>query len=249
MATREEMSRSFGAAAGVYDAGRPEYPAQAVSWMLEPARTTGGRPRVADVGAGTGKLTRALVAADVEVVAIDPDEAMLEQLRDSVPGVPTFVGTGERLPLPDGALDAVVFGQAWHWVDPIAASAEVGRVLRPGGALGLVWNIRDESVDWVAEMTRIMHGSNAEAMLASGGPEVAPPFDGFESRSWPWVRRVTRASLVDMVHSRSYVITAHADERARIDRELGEVFDRIGAVADAAVEMPYVTTAFRALRP
>jgi SAM-dependent methyltransferase len=189
------------------------------------------------------------VEADVEAVAIDPDAAMLEQLRDSVPGVPTFVGTGERLPLPDAALDAVVFGQAWHWVDSPAASAEVGRVLRPGGVLGLVWNIRDESVDWVAEMTAIMHGSNAEVMLASGGPEVAAPFDGLESRSWPWIRRMTRAELIDMVHSRSYLITAAPAERERVDGELGEVFDRIGAIGDAAIELPYVTTAFRALRP
>ncbi len=248
MASHEEMSRSFGSAAAAYEAGRPEYPAAAVEWMLEPVRS-GGRPRVADVGAGTGKLTRALVATGAEVVAIEPDAVMLERLREASPGVPTAIGTGESLPLPDAELDAVVFGQAWHWVDEPAASAEAGRVLRSGGVLGLVWNIRDESVEWVAEMSRIMHGSNAEMMLAQGGPQVAAPFDTLESRSWAWPRAMTRAQLSDMVASRSYVITADTDERARIDRELVALFDRIGAVDDAVIDLPYVTTAFRARRP
>jgi len=249
MATREEMSRSFGSATGAYETGRPEYPADAVEWMLQPARSEGRSVRVADVGAGTGKLTRALVEAGGQVVAVDPDAAMLEALREAVPGVPTFVGTGEALPLPDEALDAVVFGRAWHWVDPVLASTEVGRVLRPGGVLGLIWNIRDERVDWVAEMTQIMHGSNAEVMLAEGGPEVAQPFDGLESRSWEWSRAMTREMLFDMAHSRSYVITAEPAERERIDRELGAVFDRVGVTGDGVVDLPYVTTAFRAGRP
>lgn len=249
MATREEMSRSFGGATGAYESGRPDYPAEAVEWMLGPVRSAEGGVRVADAGAGTGKLTRALVDAGAEVVAIDPDATMLEALQTAVPGVPTFVGTGESLPLPDAALDAVVFGQAWHWVDPLSASAEVGRVLRPGGVLGLIWNIRDEGGDWVAEMTRIMHGSNAEVMLAEGGPQVAPPFAVLESRSWHWSRAMTRELLFDMAHSRSYVITAEPGERERIERELGELFDRVGATDGATVDLPYVTTAFRALRP
>ena len=114
--------------------------------------------------------------------------------------------------------------------------------------LGLVWNIRDESVAWVAEMTAIMHGSNAEVMLAEGGPTVTAPFGELESRSWRWARPMTREMLFDMAHSRSYVITADPAERARIDRELGAVFDRVGAAGDTVVELPYVTTAFRTLR-
>ena len=150
MASREEMSLSFGAAAGAYESGRPDYPREAVDWMLAPVRAHDRALRVADVGAGTGKLTRTIVEAGAEVVAIDPDPGMLAALREHVHGVPTFVGTGERMPLPDASLDAVLLGQAWHWVDPVAASAEAARVLRAGGVLGLVWNIRDESDPWVA---------------------------------------------------------------------------------------------------
>ena len=89
MASREEMSTSFGSAADVYESGRPEYPRVAVDWLLEPLRSESHGVRVADVGAGTGKLTRTLVEAGAEVVAVDPDPDMLATLRANVHGVPT----------------------------------------------------------------------------------------------------------------------------------------------------------------
>ncbi|MFB7893890.1 class I SAM-dependent methyltransferase [Microbacterium sp. NPDC056044] len=252
MADREEMSLSFGAAAGAYESGRPDYPREAVDWMLAPVREPGRAVRVADVGAGTGKLTRTIVEAGAEVVAIDPDAEMLATLRANVHGVPTFVGTGDRMPLPDASVDAVLLGQAWHWVDPVAASAEAGRTLRGGGALGLVWNIRDESDPWVARLTAAMHGSHAEEMLAGDGPRVAAPFDGLERRSWTWTRTLTRAALLDMVASRSYVITASEVERTAILAAVGTLFDerRITEATGAeVVDLPYVTHAYRAIRP
>ncbi|WP_336501117.1 class I SAM-dependent methyltransferase [Microbacterium paraoxydans] len=243
----DELARSFGAAAGSYEAGRPEYPFEAVAWMLEPMAD--GARRVADVGAGTGKLTRALVAAaDAEVVAIDPDPAMLAALREAVPGVPTFVGTAEELPLPDASVDAVVLGQAWHWVEPVAASAEIGRAVRPGGVLGLVWNLRDERVDWVRRLTDIMHGSNAEIMLAAGDPVVAEPFGSLAQERWEWSRPMTRELLHRMAASRSAVITADEAEKDRIRREMDALFDELGLHGDDEVEVPYVTRAFRAVR-
>ena len=143
--------------------------------MLQPVVGGERSIRVADVGAGTGKLTRAAVELGAEVVAVDPDPKMLAVLRENVHGVPTFVGSAESLPLPDASVDAVLLGQAWHWVEPRAGSAEVGRVLRSGGVLGLVWNIRDESVPWVARMTRIMHGSYAEDGAGAGRSAARRP--------------------------------------------------------------------------
>jgi SAM-dependent methyltransferase len=249
MASNEEMSTSFGSAAGTYESGRPDYPIQAVDWMLQPVVGGERSIRVADVGAGTGKLTRAAVELGAEVVAIDPDAKMLAVLREHVHGVPTFVGSAESLPLPAAGLDAVLLGQAWHWVDPTAASAEVGRVLRSGGVLGLVWNIRDESVEWVRRLTSIMHGSHAEQMLAEGDPPLAPPFVVSESAQWRWSRPMTRESLLAMARSRSYIITATPEDRAAIETGLLELFDEIGAVGDAVVELPYLTRAYRAVRP
>lgn len=252
MASREEMSLSFGAAARAYESGRPDYPRDAVEWMLAPVRQHDRALRVADVGAGTGKLTRTAVESGAEVVAIDPDPGMLAALRTHVHGVPTFVGSAERMPLPDASLDAVLFGQAWHWVDVDAASTEAARVLRSGGVLGLVWNIRDESVPWIAKLGRTMHGSHAEQMLNSGGVRVATPFGGLEERAWRWTRTVVRAGFLDMVASRSYVITAAPDDRARILAGAGELFDRHRRRdEDGAdvVDIPYVTHAYRGIRP
>lgn len=251
MATREEMSRSFGAAAGVYDSGRPDYPAEAVAWMLERIRDppVGSRHKVVDVGAGTGKLTAVVARLGADVVAVDPDAEMLAVLAGALPDVAVLVGTAEQLPLPDSDVDAVVLGQAWHWVDPTAGSLEVGRVLRRGGVLGLIWNTRDDRVPWVARLTEILHPSAAEAMIADGRPTIGAPFGEVETRAWEWSRPMTRAKLRDMVYSRSYVITAEEAERARIERELDQLLDEIGAVGDAVVELPYVADAYRTLRP
>ncbi|GAA5197386.1 class I SAM-dependent methyltransferase [Microbacterium jejuense] len=255
MASREEMSLSFGAAAGAYESGRPDYPREAVDWMLEPVRQHDRALRVADVGAGTGKLTRTIVEAGAEVVAVEPDPEMLATLRENVHGVPTFVGTAERMPLPDASVDAVLLGQAWHWVDVGPASAEVARVLRAGGVLGLVWNIRDESDPWVARLTAAMHGSHAEEMLAGDGPRVAAPFEGLEERRWQWTRMLTKPALLDMVASRSYIITATEAERTEILANVTGLFDeRVrteGARAESGVEtisLPYATRAYRAIR-
>ncbi|MCK2036215.1 class I SAM-dependent methyltransferase [Microbacterium sp. SSW1-49] len=243
----DERATSFGAQAGSYEVGRPEYPFDAVAWMLE--RMPEGSRRIADVGAGTGKLTRALVAApEAEVVALDPDPAMLAALREAIPGVPTFVGSAERLPLADASLDAVVLGQAWHWVEPAAGSVEIGRVVRSGGVLGLIWNIRDEREGWVRRMTEIMHGSAAEEMLAAGDPVIDAPFGPLQQELWEWTRPMTRAQLHSMATSRSYVITASADEKDRIRRDMDALFDELGLDDAGVIELPYVTRAFRAVR-
>ncbi|WP_285136949.1 class I SAM-dependent methyltransferase [Microbacterium sp. lyk4-40-TSB-66] len=248
--TDREKSTSFGQAAAAYESGRPGYPAEAVAWLLEPVRERGRALRVADVGAGTGKLTRTIVESGADVVAVDPDADMLAALRENVRGVPTFAGTAERLPLPDAALDAVLMGQAWHWVDVGPASREVARVLRSGGVLGLIWNIRDDSVDWVRRFTAAMGGSNAEALLASTGPRVADPFGGLEHEEWRWERRLTRDQLSDLVVSRSDVITADPATRARVDAAIEEVVASLPDLADGgSVALPYVTHAFRARRP
>ena len=243
----EDMATSFGAQAGDYEAGRPEYPFEAVAWMLE--RMPADSRRVADVGAGTGKLTRVLThAPDAEVFAVDPDPEMLAALRGAVPGVPTFVGSAERLPLPDASVDAVVLGQAWHWVDPVAGSTEIGRAVRSGGVLGLIWNIRDDRVEWVRRLTEVMHGSHAEIMLAEGDPVVTAPFGPLDQERWEWVRPVTRDVLHRMAASRSYIITAPDEEKTRIRGELDALFDELDLHGDATIDLPYVTRAYRAVR-
>ncbi|MGM1017587.1 MAG: class I SAM-dependent methyltransferase [Actinomycetota bacterium] len=244
-----DRATSFGTEAGNYEAGRPEYPFDAVAWMLE--QMPAGSHRIADVGAGTGKLTRVLdQAPGAEVVAVDPDPGMLAALRDAVPGIPTFRGSAERMPLPDASVDAAVLGQAWHWVEPVAASAELGRVVRSGGVLGLIWNIRDERTEWVRRLTEIMHSSPAENMVngpGTSGPIIAAPFGEIEAERWEWIRPMTRKQMRQMVLSRSYLIAAPDEERAEILRRIDQLVDELG-IADGTIDLPYVTHAFRSVR-
>ena len=238
---RDLHARSFDHAADVYDAARPAYPAEAVSWLLD-----GVTGAVLDLGAGTGKLTRSLVQRGLQVSAVDPSAEMLRVLHEASPDVDVRLGSGERIPLPDDSADAVVCGQAWHWVDPIAAVPEVARVLRPGGRLGLVWNFRDDSVDWVRELGLLMH--TAEAYL--GGetePVVGAPFGELERHEVRWVQPMTVDGLLDLARSRSYFITKDADAQAAVIASLRRLAaEHPALVGRTVIELPYLTQAYRA---
>lgn len=237
---KADQAASFDRAAGVYERARPGYPDDAVDWLLEAG------PQVAlDLGAGTGKLTRALVGRVPEVIAVDPSPNMLTELSRALPQVATHVGTGEEIPLSDDSVDAVVAGQAWHWVDPARAEPEVRRVLRPGGTLGLIWNVRDESVPWVARLTEIIKGSAAERFVAerSGLPTGLGHLESF---AVTWSRPFDRQGLLDLVASRSYLITAPDEKREAVLAEVSDLLDTHPDLADAATwALPYRTEAFR----
>ena len=142
---------SFGAAAVAYAEHRPDYAQAAVRWALEPAPG----PRVLDLGAGTGKLTATLVALGAEVIAVEPDPAMLTELRCALPTVRALPGSAEAVPLPDASVDAVLAGHALHWFDMDVAGPEIARVLVRGGILAGLWNVIDNRVDWVAGLQRV----------------------------------------------------------------------------------------------
>jgi SAM-dependent methyltransferase len=241
---RKQRAASFGVAAGIYERARPAYPDEAVDWLLPP-----GARQVLDVGAGTGKLTRALTARGLAVTAVEPSDGMRGELARVLPGVTVLAGTAEDIPLGAGAADAELLAQAWHWVEPGRAVPEVARVLKPGGRLGLVWNIRDERVDWVAELTRIIH-TDSYTDNGSEAPVVGPPFGPVERLDVEWSMPVTADRLVDLVASRSYMITmdpAGRDERLRQVRELVATHPDIGGAAE--FPLPYVTRCSRADLP
>lgn len=237
----QQQALSFGDFAAEYERGRPSYPAAAVDWVLPP-----GCRRVADVGAGTGKLTRLLRARGLAVTAIDPSDGMREQLARQVPDVPALPGTAERIPLPDGSVDAVLMAQAWHWADPALALPEAARVLVPGGWLGLLWNVRDEQVPWVAELGRVMHGHGEDHYA----PPLGPPFRPPERLTVRWVSNLTPDALLDMVASRSHVNIRPPRARAAL---LGEVRRLLATHPDLAgatdIPLPYLTRCTRARLP
>jgi SAM-dependent methyltransferase len=239
-----DQAQSFGAVADVYEHGRPGYPDEAARWLVPD-----GAARVVDLGAGTGKFTRTLLALAAEVVAVEPDPGMRAQLTRSVPGVAVLDGTGEAIPLEDASADAVTVAQAWHWMDPAIASAEIARVLRPGGVLGLVWNIRDERVPWVGALSRILARPEAHVVEART-PRIAAPFGVVEQHVVPWVNEQDRDSFLAMVSSRSYVITMDPGDRAALLAEVEELLDRTPELAGRdTVSVPYLTYCHRAVRP
>jgi ubiquinone/menaquinone biosynthesis C-methylase UbiE len=237
---KARQAASFDQAAEVYERARPEYPAEAVDWLIPDGAKT-----VLDLGAGTGKLTRALVARGLGVTAVDPSPRMLEQLTASLPGATVREGTAEDIPLPDASVDAVLVAQAWHWVDQDVALPSVARVLKPGGTLALVWNLRDERVDWVKALTGAMHIANAEEFLAGDGIRN----DGFgeiETAVFEWSREFTRPQLVELLRSRSYYITAEPAEQQRLEAAVIRLLDtHPDLVGRDSWTMPYVTQCFR----
>ena len=148
---RQLFASSFGAAATAYAEHRPDYAQAAVRWALEPA----SGPRVLDLGAGTGKLTSTLVAMGADVIAVEPDPAMLTELRRALPSVLAFHGSAEAIPLPDESVDAVLAANALHWFDMALAGPEIARVLAPDGVLAGLWNVMDNRVDWIAGLERV----------------------------------------------------------------------------------------------
>ena len=244
-AAHDGDAASFDAVAAIYATARPSYPQQAVDWLIP--TVTGS---IVDVGAGTGLFTRLLLERAPNVIAIEPSLPMLDALRAALPGVTALPGSGERIPLPDACADVVTFAQAWHWVDWEAASLEVARVLRPGGHLGLVWNLRDERIEWVRTLGMAMRADGDHFRGATEDPGVAAAFGQPERHVVEWVRVCSREEILADVRSRSYYPILGMAEQARVLGEVSEVLDAHGGGSDAdRFELSYVTASFRYERP
>lgn len=230
---------SFGPAAELYDRIRPTYPAEAIDWMLGPAPV-----RVVDLGAGTGILTRQLHAAGHQVVAVEPDDGMRARLCERLPDVEASAGSAEQIPLPDGSVDAVVAGQAYHWFDTEVAHPEIARVLRPGGVFAPIWNHRDEDEGWVAELSEIIDdGEDPEPLLP------ADLFGSTEVAHFRHEKQLTPEALVDLVRSRSAYLTATPSRRAELESAVRRLCaTEPGLRGRDEFAMPYRTTAYRAPR-
>src|SRR6478672_3133028 len=242
-----ERARSFGAVAATYARYRPGYPAAALEWALAPA--PGGE--VLDLGAGTGKVTEALLRRPgVRVTAVDPDAAMLAQFRADFPTVDAHEGTAERIPLPDAVVDAVVVGTAWHWFDRDRAEPEIARVLRPGGVLAVLWNGDDDSVEWVRGYQRALHAEEpcpVGATTTSACP-THPAFGSSETRRFVNPVPTTIDGFVETIATHSWALMADPGERAAALARMRDYLLVRPETSPGAFTLPMVTDVVRTLR-
>jgi SAM-dependent methyltransferase len=223
---RAERSRSFDRVAAEYERTRPDYPAEAVRWAAEVLGLDLGA-RVLDVGAGTGKLTRGLVAFGFDVVAVEPGAPMLAELRRAVPEAETHEAPAEEIPLPDASVDAAFAAQAYHWFDPARALPELQRVIRPGGGFALMWNWWDERDPLQADLGKLVGYAGAE------------PYTDDDLPGEPWFRERARTivetaepstpdAIAGYLATTSMFVTMEPGEREQKLAEVRELTSRYG---------------------
>jgi ubiquinone/menaquinone biosynthesis C-methylase UbiE len=227
MALDRSSSAAFGSVAESYERRRPGYPAALISWLAD-RLGLGPGVTVVDLGAGTGKLTRALVPTGAHVIAVEPLPEMLAQLEAAVPGAESLLGSAEEIPLPDGSADAVTAASAFHWFDHERALPEIHRVLRPGGALATMGNGRDLSDPLQRAIQEIIgrYLPTADEIVAwipvvDASPLFGPP----ERFSTTFEQEFDPQGLAERIGTISYIARLPEDERAEVlarVRELGE---------------------------
>jgi ubiquinone/menaquinone biosynthesis C-methylase UbiE len=235
------FARSFGSQADRYDRARPSYPTAALDLVLSSPAGAGPVGRILDIGAGTGKLTAALVDRAAEVVAVEPDPQMLAVLAARLPEVQALAGSAERIPLPDRSVDVIVAGQAFHWFTRPDADREFARVLRPGGVVGLIWNFPDRGLEWVPKLYQLTKqpvlpwADNFDPLdLALFGPA--------EQTTLPFEHRLAGPEgLRDLVHTWSWVITRSQAERDAIDDRIRILISQYAELQAPVVAFPQRT--------
>ena len=238
---RRARATSFDRVAAAYERSRPGYPVAAVEWLA------GSEPcDVVDLGAGTGKLTASLVVAGHRVVAVEPLPEMRAQLEHAVPGVRAVAGSAEAMPLLAASTDVVTVAQAFHWFDHGPALREIARVLRPGGRVALVWNVRDETETWVQEMNEVMVGRTGVDRGAGQPIAASGLFGRVEHAVFRHGQELDREALRELALSRSYCAVMPDSERRPVLERVDALFDR--HAQGGTIRLPYLTECFRALR-
>ena len=244
----EAAAKGFAREAQAYSRGRPEYPVALDQWLRDYLKLDDTRT-VVDLGAGTGKFTRRLLATGANIIAVEPVQEMLAQLTQTVPTVAARSGTAENIPVNNGAVDSVVCAQSFHWFATEAALKEIHRVLRPGGSLGLIWNVRDESVDWAAAMTAIMAPYEGNSPRYSSGEwRKLFPAEGFgplrEKRFPNGHTGAPEQVIVDRVLSTSFIAALERPQQHIVAARLRDLIARTPALGQDEVTVPYETVAF-----
>jgi SAM-dependent methyltransferase len=225
-------ARAFDGAADAYERGRPGYPPDAVAWLAA-VLGLGPGTTVVDLAAGTGKLTRLLVPTGSRVIAVEPLAGMRAALAAQVPGVRVVDGTAEDSGLASGLADAVTVAQAFHWFDGPAALAEIHRVLRPAGRLGLLWNRRDLTQDLQRDLDQVIERHRGETPSHAGDRwrqafDETTLFGPLSVASFAHDQQLDADGVVARVLSISFNASLPDAERRRVEADLRAIARRHG---------------------
>jgi SAM-dependent methyltransferase len=245
----DPYAHSYGRAAEAYDRGRPEYPPEAVAHAVRVLGIGPGKT-VVDLAAGTGKFTRLLIPSGASVIAVEPVAGMRERLAASLPTARAVEGTAEAMPLPGASANAVTVAQAFHWFRGQEALAEIRRVLKPGGGLALIWNVRDEAVDWVSRLSELMdpHGGGAPRYHTGKWREPFAVPNGFtplQLTCFPFTHPGTPEQVVDRAASTSFVAGLREEVRAKLLADVrGMLRDHLQTRGLNQIPFPYITEVY-----
>jgi len=241
--------QGYSEAAQTYAQGRPDYPPEILPWLTDTLSITANKNAV-DLGAGTGKFTKLLAQTGANIIAIEPVEAMRAQLTLSLPDVQTLPGTADAIPLDTASADAVLCAQSFHWFATEAVLQEIHRVLKPSGKLGLIWNVRDESVDWVVAITEIITPYEGSAPRFYKG-DWRIPFNGryftpLEQTNFTYEHVGTPQQVIlDRCLSVSFIAALPDDEKTIIANKLQTLIASHPALRQKdTISLPHRTEAY-----
>ncbi|MFZ4508569.1 MAG: class I SAM-dependent methyltransferase [Fimbriimonas sp.] len=216
---------------------RPSYPEAAIELL----RAAAGSPTVADIGAGPGNLTRLLAPWAPNVWAVEPNEAMREagvELLREFPNVQFLDGSAEATGLPDNSVDLITCGQSFHWFDLEPTIRKFRRILRHGGSIALIWNIRRSDTPFMSELGEVLAQASGESGVKDDeGDRIARLFEGADYREhhFPYAQSHGREDFIGRIRSSSY---APLHDSSFFQR-LNDLFDRHSA--HEVVDILYTT--------
>jgi ubiquinone/menaquinone biosynthesis C-methylase UbiE len=242
--SRARLAERGFAKGDLYNAARPSYPHEALDYFAE-TFSLDREMHVLDLGAGTGIFTRQIRPYVGRVTAVEPSSSMRASLEASGVDAEVLDGSDVEIPLAKGSIDVAFVAQAFHWFDPPRALKELHRVLVPRGGLGLIWNERDESVEWVAQLSHAMMwdikapyqvGTDFSLQIADG------PFTDIERIHFSHSQTLSREGLYQRVLTTSYISAMDEGARAGLMENVAAVVEQL----PEPIVLPYVTEVYSA---